>query len=147
GWQHPLGDEEARGAQVVGDHAMRGLVLALRRHAGRRLGGFDERLEEIYVVDRLHTLQDGGHTLKAHTGVDGGLGQRDTVARSALLELHEDEVPEFEEPITVLICAARRAASDALRCVRILINEDLRARSAGPRVAHGPEVVAGSDAD
>src|SRR5262249_52306935 len=111
------------------------------------LRGFDERLEKIYVVDGLDALQDGGHALKAHAGIDGRLGQRDTVAGSALLELHENEIPEFEEPVAVLICAARRAACDALRPVRILINEDFRTGSAWPRVAHGPEVVAGSDAD
>src|SRR5215468_911044 len=111
---------------MVGNHPMRSLVLTRCRHARRRHGSLDQGSEEIYVVDRLDALQDGGHALKPHAGVDGGLGQRDAIAGSALLELHEDEIPEFEKSIAVLIRTARWPTRDPPRAVRILINEDFR---------------------
>src|SRR3990167_8755290 len=59
------------------------------------------------------------------------------------LELHEDEVPEFEEAVAVLIGTSRRAAREAVA----LVDEDFRARPARARVAHRPEIVIRRDAD
>ena len=143
GGQHALGDEKAHGAQMVGDDAVGGLVLALGGHAGRRLRGRDQGLEEVDVVDRLHALQDGRHALQPHAGVDGGLGQVDAIAGTPLLVLHEHEVPEFQEAVAVLVGAAGRPARDLVA----LVEEDLRAGPARPRVAHRPEIIARGDAD
>jgi hypothetical protein len=60
-----------------------------------------------------------------------------------LLELHEDEVPDLDEPVAVLVRAARRAAPDVIA----VIVEDLGARAARAGIAHLPEIVGGRDAD
>jgi hypothetical protein len=141
--QHAVGDEEAGGAQMVGDHPVRGLAVAFRRHAGGMRHRLYERAEEIRVVVRVHALHDRGDALQAHAGVDGGPGQADAVAGLDLLVLHEHEVPELEEPVAVLLRAAGRTAPEALA----LVDEDLRARAARAGIAHLPEIVRGRDAD
>jgi hypothetical protein len=60
-----------------------------------------------------------------------------------LLELHEDEVPDLDEPVAVLFRAAGRAAPDVIA----VVVEDLGAGAAGTGGAHHPEIVVGRDAD
>jgi hypothetical protein len=69
--------------------------------------------------------------------------QVDPRAVLELLELHEDEVPDLDEPVAVLIRRAGRAAPDMIA----VIVEDLGAGAAGPGRAHRPEIVVGRDAD
>jgi hypothetical protein len=83
GWEHALGDQKARGAQMIGDHPVGGLVFALGGYARRRLGRGDQRLEEVDVVDRLHALQDGRPALEAHARIDRRLGQSHAIADHA----------------------------------------------------------------
>ena len=141
--QDAVGDEEGGGAQMVGDDAMRGLPGPLGRDAGDVRDRLDEGAEEVGIVVRVDALQDGGDALEAHARVDRGPGQRDAIARLDLLELHEHEVPEFEEAIAVLVGTAGRAALKRLA----LVDEDLRAGAAGAGIAHLPEIVRGRDAD
>ena len=68
--QHAFRDQERRGAQVIRDDAMRELLRALGLGPGRILRGSDQRLEEIIVVDRIDALQNAGHALQAHAGID-----------------------------------------------------------------------------
>ena len=143
GGQHSFGDQEARRTQVVGDHAMGRQVLAFGRYAGGGNGGGDQRPEQVDVVDRVHALQDGRHALQPHSGIDGGPRQLDPVAGAALLVLHKNEVPEFQETVAILVRAARRPA----RHLVTLIDEDFRARATGAGVARRPEIVGGRDAD
>ena len=128
---------------MIGDHPVRGLAVALGRHAGGMRHGLDERAEQIRIVVRVHALQDRRDALQAHAGIDGGLRQVDAVAGLDLLVLHEDEIPELEEPVAVLVRAAGRAARRGVA----LIDEDLRARAARAGIAHLPEIVGGRDAD
>jgi hypothetical protein len=86
--------------------------------------------------------RSGGDALQAHAGVDRGLGQLDPLAAGHLLELHEDQVPDLDEAVAVLVGRAGRAAGNMLT----VVVEDLRARPARPGVAHGPEIVRGRDA-
>ena len=72
-----------------------------------------------------------------------GLGSVDALVLGHLLELHEDQVPDLDEAVAVLVGAARRAAGDVLA----VVEEDLRARAARAGVAHRPEIVRGRDAD
>ena len=123
---------------MVGDDAVAGAVLALGRHAGRLDGGRDQRLEQVDVVIVVDALQDGGDALQPHAGVDRRARQVDAVARRDLLVLHEDEVPDLDEAIAILVGAAGRAAGNVLA----VIVEDLRARAARAGVAHLPEIVA-----
>src|SRR5690606_17050452 len=59
------------------------------------------------------------------------------------LVLHEQEVPDLDETVSILVRAARRAAGDMLA----MIVEDFRAGAARTRIPHGPEIVAGGNAD
>ena len=133
-----IGDQERGGAQVVGDHLVRGLARTLGLGAGERLGGADQGPEQVDVVVVVVALEDGGDALETHAGVDRGPGQRHAGGLVHLLVLHEDEVPDLDEPVAVLVRAAGRAAGDA----GAVVVEDLGAGAAGAGVAHGPEIVA-----
>ena len=128
---------------MVRDDAERRHGLLLRSVSERGSGGIDQVTEKIGLEDALDALQDAGHALQPQAGVDRGARQRLALLLRHLLELHEDEVPEFEEAIAVLLRAARRPAPDVLAAV----DEDLRARTARAGIAHRPEIVRGRDAD
>ena len=80
--QHAVGDQERRRAQMIGDHAQRGLLLALRIGAGQFGDGADQGDEQVDVVIVVLALQHGGDALQARAGIDRGLRQR--IARAAL---------------------------------------------------------------
>ena len=127
---------------MVGDHPVRDGVRPVGVHA-RGLGGRqDQRPHQVDVVIVVLALQHGGEPLQPHAGVDGGAGQRDALLRRHLLELHEDQVPDLDEAVAVLVRAAGRAAGNVVA----VVVEDFRAGAAGARVAHRPEIVRGRDA-
>ena len=128
---------------MVRDDAERRYGLLLRSGPERGRGGIDQVTEKIGLEDAVDALQDAGHALQPEAGVDRGTRQRLALLLRHLLELHEDEIPEFEEAIAVLLRAARRSAPDVLAAV----DEDLRTGTAGPGVTHRPEIVRGRDAD
>jgi hypothetical protein len=51
----------------------------------------------------VHALKDGRNTLKAHACVNRRAWKINALIRSNLLELHENEVPDFNETIAVFI--------------------------------------------
>ena len=139
--QHPVGDQEARRAHMVGDHPVGDPVLAIGVGA-RALGrGLDQRPQHVGRIVVVRALQEGRDPLQPHPGIDARPGQRDPLAGAGLVELHEDEVPDLDEPVAVLVRAARRPARDMVA----MVVEDLRARPARPGLAHRPEIVAGGD--
>ncbi len=75
GGQHAVRDEEAGGAQMIGDDAVADLVVALRRDAARLHRRLDQRLEQVSVVIVVDALKHGGDALQPHAGVDGGARQ------------------------------------------------------------------------
>src|SRR5580704_8041330 len=99
--------------------------------------------EHIRLEHAFDALQDRRHAFESHAGIDRGTRQRIANPALKLLELHEDEIPEFKEAIAILLRAARRAAPDMLATV----DENLRAWPAGAGVAHLPEIVRGRDTD
>ena len=107
-------------------------VLRVRRL--RR--GLDQLHEQVDVVVRVHALHDGGHALEAHAGVHRWLGERGHRAVGRALELHEDEIPDLDVAVAVLVPRAGRPARDP----RAMVVEDLGTRAAGAGVAHRPEV-------
>ena len=141
--QHTVRDQERRGTQVIGDHPQRCLLFALRISTGQIGNRADQRDEQIDVVIVVLALKDGGDALEAHAGVDGRFRQRHTIAGGNLVELHEHEIPDFDETVAVFFRRARRAAPDLIS----VIEEDFRARAARAGVAHLPEVVRGRDLD
>ena len=102
---------------MVGDHLERGALLAVGIDVDLVCRGLDQGPEQVDVVVVVLVLQDGREALQAHAGVDRGLGQRDALFLGHLLELHEDQVPDLDEPVAVLVGAARRPAGDALAVV------------------------------
>ena len=143
GRQHAVGNQETAGPEMVGDDPVRDVVFALRLRP-RSLGGSpDQGLEQVDVVIVVGALHDGGGAFQSHAGVDGRLRQVDPLVLGHLFELHEHQVPDFDEAVAVLVGAARRAAGDMFA----VVIEDFRTRAAGAGVAHGPEVVRRRDAE
>ncbi len=141
--QHAVGDEERGRAQMIGDDAVRDRVRPVGGDA-RRLGrGEDEGAQHVGVVIVVLALQHGGDALQSHAGVDRRARQIGARAVGALLELHEDEVPDLGEAVAIGIGAAGRPAGNALA----VVPENLRARAARAGIAHRPEIVRGRDAD
>ncbi|ODA68892.1 hypothetical protein A7A08_00726 [Methyloligella halotolerans] len=128
---------------MVGDDAVAGAVLPLGRLAGQVDGCLDQMTEQVDAVIVVGALKNSGNAFQAHSGVDGGTRQFLAAAVLLLVELHEDEVPDLHEPVTVLVGASRRAAGDGLA----VVVEDLRARTARTHLPHGPEIVGGRDRD
>jgi len=142
GGEHPVGDEEGGGAHMVGHHPQAHVALGVASVAhARQVGGeVDQGAEQVRLEVAVDALEHRRDALEPGAGVDARLGQGVQAAVRRAFELHEDEVPEFEEPVAV----AGRAA-----VVRIgagvdpgpVVEVDLAARAAGTGVPHGPEVV------
>src|SRR3546814_17177326 len=75
GRQHAVGDKEAGGAEVIGDHAVASLARAGSFSAGELAAGLDQGLEGVGVVIVVDALEHGGDALQAHAGVDRRFGE------------------------------------------------------------------------
>src|SRR4051812_40224474 len=62
------------------------------------LDGLYERLKEVGVEIVRFALHDCGDALQTGARIDRRLGERDKLPIGLTIELHEDEVPELEEP-------------------------------------------------
>ncbi len=133
-----IGDDAARGDNI------NGLVCFSRAELAALFADrLNKVLEQIDLVVVMLALKHGGDALQAHAGIDRGFWQRHAVARTTLLVLHKDEIPDLDKAVAVGISRARRSARDLVA----MIIEDFRTRPARPRVAHGPEVVGSRDAN
>ncbi len=128
---------------MVRDHAVGYRALTVGVGIGVVRGSFDQRAENIDGEAVVGTLQGRCDALEPHAGVDGRPRQIDPLFRRELLVLHEDQVPDLDKPVAILVGAARRSAVDA----RTVIVEYLRAGTTRPGVAHRPEIVRGGYAD
>jgi hypothetical protein len=126
----------ARGAPL-GGHPASGVAAA-----GELLAELDHRPEAVGLVHGRDVLDDRGHPLEAHPGVDVLLRQRRERVALAELVLHEDEVPELEEALGVVARAVVLAA-EAEPAVEV----ELRARPGRPDRAGLPEVVLAPELD
>ena len=132
---HAVGDEKRARPDVIGDDPQR--LVGGVRGAGDLRRGIDQGDEEVGLVVAVHSLEHGGGALEPQSGVDRRLGQRLHVAPGVAVELHEHQVPQLDVAIAVLVGASRRAA----RHLGPVVVEHLGAGTAGPCVAHRPEVV------
>ena len=128
---------------MVGDHPVARPAFALGRYPGQALGSPDQRAEGVDVVIVMHALHHRGDALQPHAGVDRRLGQRRPAAIPRLLELHEHQVPDLDEPVAILIGAAGRTAGN----MRPVVIENLAAWPARPGIAHRPEIIRSRDPD
>ncbi len=143
GRHHPVGDQERGAAQVVGDDAVMRRARPVRIARCRVRRSLDQRAHQVGRVVVVRPLQDRRDPLYSHSGVDRLIRQRRTAAVLALLVLHEDEVPDLDEPVPVLLRAARRPAPVPLA----VIVEDLGAGTARAGRPHLPEIVGRRDPD
>ncbi len=138
--QHPVRDQEDDRPGVVGDHLVAeplglecvGIVAHQLAHA------FVDRREQIRIEVARDLLEDAGQAFEPESRVDARERQRYATGR-ALVELHEDEIPQLEPAR-----AALRVVRDALRPlgqVGAAIEVDLAARAARSGVRHPPEVA------
>ena len=136
GRQHPVGDQERGGADVIGDHPQRTGVQI--RGTGRGGGGLDQVLKQVDLVVAVDALHHRRQPLQPHAGIHRGFGQRVQHAIRAPVELHEHQIPDFDVAVAVFVRRPRRAAGDP----RTVVVEDFRAGTAGAGIAHRPEVIA-----
>ncbi len=138
-----VGEQHQGRTDVVGDHAQPHVVLLVVAvtDSGEGGGAVQDGAGLVDLVEVVDALEEGGHPLQAHTGVDVLAGEfaEDRVAgladALAALVLHEDEVPELHVPVLVDLRAARPPELGPPVVVQ------LRAGAARARHAHGPEVV------
>src|SRR5699024_4612340 len=146
GWSNTIQNQHHGGARVVCNHAEAHIVDALGlwvfvAPAGDRFCLGDYRCQKVGLIDVVYILQDTGHALDAHTGINVFLGQftKDleislAVAFAANI-LHKDEVPAFHVAVIIRFWAA----FDTIFWAAVVV--DLRTRSTRPWNAHGPVVV------
>ena len=140
GRSHAVGDQERDGPQVVRDHPHRHVRFGRCPVAAARqlLDPDDERAEEVGLVVRSDSLEDGGDPLQPHPRIDVRLRQRLERAFGGPLELHEDQVPQFQEPPAG---TGRLAVAPAASRSRAVVPVDFRAGPAGAGLSHGPEIL------
>ena len=133
-----VADQLGDGAAVVGDHLETGLALALEGaviHGCQGGGGFDQWVDEIGFVVVGNGLQDLGHALQPHAGVDVAIGQGRERAAGVAVVLHEHEVVELDEATVVL------KVDGVVAELRLEVVVNLRTGTAGAGGTGGPEVV------
>ena len=137
-----VADEHGARSGVLGQHAQGervGVVVVADDivGAGDAPSAIDQRSHEVGLPHRLHTLEKAEDPFEAGTGVDRRLRERRSRPVLRLVELHEHEVPELEEPRL-----GRRVEGTTFGAVfRAAVDVDLAARSARARRTHLPEVV------
>ena len=113
-------------------------------HLLRKIGrGLNKMHHQIRVVIVVLPLQHRANALQPHARVDRGFGQGNARTVFALLELHENEVPNLDEPVAVFIRTARRSTGN----FRPMIVKNFRTRPARSSVAHRPEIIGRSNTD
>ena len=128
----PGRDQEAHPAGVVGDDPHRPGRLRGRfvLQAAHLLGEFDQRTEQVGLVDRRDVLEDRRHALEAHSGID--VLRRERRQRAVLAQVvgHEDVVPVLEEAVAVV-------AGPVVGSAEVLLRGRGTSPSTGRRVRSG----------
>ncbi len=83
-------------------------------------------------------MKDSGDAFEAHAGVDGRLRQGIEIAAGVSVELHENEVPDFD--VAAAVAGEFAIGVTLIRGGRAHVVEDFAAWTAGAGVAHRPEV-------
>ena len=109
-----VGHQKGRSPQMVGHDAVARGLRPVGVDPGQVRHGHDDGPHEVDGIVRRHALQDSRDALEPHAGIDRRAGQRHPLAGADLVELHEDEVPEFQEAVAVLVGAAGWPAEDGL---------------------------------
>src|SRR5579859_3889871 len=139
-WQHAIRRQEDQRASVIGDHTQGRIyfrVHAIGRVGERREPVYD-RAEQVGIEDRFLALQNHADALKTQPCIYILFGQGCSGTIEVLVELHEDQVPDFQE---TLAFAARLAIGPATTMLDTTIIVDFGIGSARPRCARRPPPV------
>ena len=85
----------------------------------------------------MNTLKNGRDPFEPHAGIDAWTRQVTADLIGLLQMLHEDEIPDFNEAVPILVRRPGRASGD----IGTVVPEDLGTGSAGAIRAHGPKIV------
>ena len=101
GGKHAVGDQKGYGAEVVDDdpHGNIGVGVMAVAAAAERFDLPDEGLKEVRQVIAADPLHHRGNPLQAHAGIYAGPGQGGLLSPGVAVELHEDQVPQLQEPV------------------------------------------------
>ncbi len=83
-------------------------------------------------------MKHGSQALEARTGIDGGLRQRRHRAGGVAIELHENEIPDFD--VAAAFATESAFGMTLARRCRAHVVVNFTARPAWTRIAHGPEI-------
>src|SRR5579859_1519973 len=130
--QHTIGGQKDKRTSVVGDHAQRGVgsvifAISSLSQAGKMI---DNGAEHIGIKNRLFALDHHCKALQAHAGIDILAGQWRTRAVEILVELGKDQVPDFQEALTLTTRFTISAATTILYTT-IIINFGIGAAGTG----------------
>ena len=143
GGELAVGDAEGHRADVVGDDAKGHVGFAIRSAVCLTAECRDtvkQRLEHVGIVVGLFALHGHRQALEAHPRVDVLVREGHEGAVGHAVELHEDEVPDFDHLRVVGVDEGGARCGGPVG-VAAEVDVDFRARSAGPGFAHFPEVV------
>ena len=99
--QHAVDDQERAGADVIGYDIQRTRAVVFDTNG---LGGcLDQVRKQVDFIIAVHALHDRRHALEPHARIDRRLRQRLHRAVRRTIELHEDEVPDLDITVAVLV--------------------------------------------
>ena len=127
---------------MVGHYAERnvGLVVVTVLFVGKLSQFLNQRLEHVGVVIRFLALNSHAEALETHAGINMLGGQRHQLARCQTIELHENEVPDFNHQRIILVNEGY--GIDFLTLVVIAeVDVDFGARAARTGIAHLPKII------
>ena len=128
-------NQEACTTNMIGDDFQRVIVQICA--TGFACSGFDQVLESIDFVVGMHMLQYRCDAFQAHTRVNAWFWQWMQNALLIFIELHENQVPYFDETVTVFVWRAWRTTPNFWA----VIIENFAARTAWTCVSHLPEII------
>ena len=120
GRRYALGNQEGRASKMVRHDPMAHLKRTIRSLAGHLGTGKHQSPHHVDIVIVVLTLHHRHKSLEAHPGINRRMRERRPGARRTLLVLHEHQVPDLDETISVFIGRAGGATRDR----RAVIVED-----------------------
>ena len=148
GGEDAIVNKEGGGAGVVGVDAEGGIDARVGSECDvAEIGGaLHDGVDKVCVVIGDFALKDGGDTFEAHAGIDGRAREGRHGAGDVAVELHEDEVPDFDEA-TAAVEGEGFVFAAGLGGFGAEVVVDFRAGSAGAGIAHLPEVISFVEAE
>ena len=139
GWQNAVHDHNDNRTRMIGDDLEGYIFLWISAILRLRYIGsiLDNRIEQICLEICLLILYDRSKTLKSAARIDVFMGKEVILTILGAVILRKDEIPDFEESITIASYTAGRTATATFRSE---INIYLRIRTAWPR-ADLPEII------